>query len=69
MIELSGAAADGGIELLVRDKGDGVPTAELPRIFDKFYRGSNAGARPGSGLGLYMARSVVEVHGGSLTRR
>ena len=67
VIELSGAAEDGGIALLVRDKGDGVPGAELARVFDKFYRGSNAGARPGSGLGLYMARSVVEVHGGSLT--
>ena len=67
VIELSGAPADGGIALLVRDKGEGVPDAERARVFDKFYRGSNAGTRPGSGLGLYMARSVVEVHGGSLT--
>lgn len=67
VIDLSGGPADGGIALLVRDKGEGVPPAELERIFDKFYRGSNAGARPGSGLGLYMARSVVEIHGGSLT--
>lgn len=66
-IELSGLRDEGGIALLVRDKGDGVPDAELARVFDKFYRGSNAGKRPGSGLGLYMARSVVEVHGGSLT--
>ncbi|HAV37129.1 MAG TPA: sensor histidine kinase, partial [Massilia sp.] len=33
-------------------------------IFDKFYRGRNAQGLPGSGLGLYMARSIVEVHGG-----
>jgi signal transduction histidine kinase len=51
---------------LVRDNGDGVPTAELDRIFAKSYRGSNAGNCPGSGLGLYMARSVVEVHGGTV---
>ena len=47
-----------------------VPAARLPvlaRIFDKGYRGENAGGVAGSGLGLYMARSVVEVHGGSLT--
>ena len=67
VIELSGVREDGGIALLVRDKGDGVPDADLARVFDKFYRGSNAGNRPGCGLGLYMARSVVEVHGGSLT--
>ncbi|RJG21691.1 PAS domain-containing sensor histidine kinase [Massilia cavernae] len=69
VIELAGAQTADGIELLVRDHGPGVPTAETGRIFDRFYRGSNAGSRPGSGLGLYMARSVVDVHGGSLSVR
>jgi PAS domain S-box-containing protein len=55
-----------GVELALRDTGPGVPPADLPRIFDKGYRGSNAAGVPGSGLGLYMARSVVEVHGGTL---
>jgi PAS domain S-box-containing protein len=55
-----------GVELALRDSGPGVPAADLPRIFDKGYRGSNAAGLPGSGLGLYMARSVVEVHGGTL---
>ena len=66
VIELSGMAEAGGLAFLVRDMGDGVPDGDLARIFDKFYRGSNAGTRAGSGLGLYLARSVVEVHGGSL---
>jgi PAS domain S-box-containing protein len=66
VITLSGQMAAGGIELLVRDEGPGVTGQDLPRIFDKFYRGRNAAGLPGSGLGLYMARSVVEVHGGSL---
>lgn len=66
-IALSGRLEAGGIALLVRDLGSGVPEGELAHIFGKFARGSNAGSRPGSGLGLYMARSVVEVHGGSLT--
>ncbi|MGZ8287857.1 MAG: ATP-binding protein [Telluria sp.] len=69
LIELAGTEAHDGIELVVRDQGGGVPAAETSRIFDKFYRGSNAGSRPGSGLGLYMARSVVDVHGGSLSVR
>jgi PAS domain S-box-containing protein len=65
-IELSGRALDKGVELCVRDHGAGVPAADVARIFDKNYRGSNANGIPGSGLGLYMARSVLEVHGGTL---
>jgi PAS domain S-box-containing protein len=66
VITLAGRVAAGGIELLVRDQGPGVPADDAARIFDKFYRGSNAEGLPGSGLGLYMARSVIEVHGGTL---
>ena len=66
VIALVGRQAEDGIELLVRDQGGGVPDGEAEKIFDKFYRGSNAGALPGSGLGLYMARSVIDVHGGSV---
>jgi signal transduction histidine kinase len=68
-IALSGRRAAGGIELLVRDHGGGVPADDMAHIFAKSWRGSNAGARPGSGLGLYMARSVIEVHGGILSAR
>jgi PAS domain S-box-containing protein len=63
---LSAARADAGVELLVRDGGAGVPAAELETIFGKGQRGSNA-VGAGSGLGLYMARSVLEVHGGNIT--
>jgi PAS domain S-box-containing protein len=66
VIGLSGRIAAGGVELAVRNDGPGVALEDAPRIFDKFYRGSNASGLPGSGLGLYMARSVVEVHGGTL---
>ncbi|MFL6671802.1 MAG: ATP-binding protein [Massilia sp.] len=65
-ITLSGRVADGGIAFLVSDEGQGVSDDDAGRIFDKFYRGGNAAGLPGSGLGLYMARSVVEVHGGAL---
>lgn len=67
-IALSGRCADHGIELLVRDQGDGVPDTEIAAIFSKGARASNAVGK-GSGLGLYMARSVVEVHGGSISMR
>ncbi len=65
-ILLRGRLAASGIELAVRDHGAGVPLEEQARIFDKFFRGRNAEGLPGSGLGLYMARSIVEVHGGVL---
>ncbi|MES2318432.1 MAG: PAS domain-containing sensor histidine kinase [Pseudomonadota bacterium] len=67
-VAVCGRLADGGLELLVRDGGAGVPGAELETIFGKRSRGSNA-VGVGSGLGLYMARSVVEVHGGNLSVR
>jgi PAS domain S-box-containing protein len=67
-ITLSGQYADGGIELIVRDRGAGVPPGDLVRVFDKRYRGSNATGF-GSGLGLYMARSVIDVCGGHIFAR
>jgi signal transduction histidine kinase len=69
-IELLGKMAmEGGVEFLVRDHGRGIPEAELARVFDKSFRGGNAAGIPGSGLGLYMARSVVDVHGGTVSAR
>jgi signal transduction histidine kinase len=69
-IELIGKAAmEGGVELLVRDHGAGLPEAELVRVFDKSFRGGNAAGVPGSGLGLYMARSIADVHGGTVTAK
>src|SRR5690606_27832459 len=55
------------IEVRVRDTGIGIPPDELPRVFDRFYRGDAARARPGgTGLGLAIATLLVELHGGRL---
>jgi signal transduction histidine kinase len=56
------------IELRVTDSGIGVPKAEQPHLFTKFYRAANARkARPdGTGLGLFMARKVIVAQGGSI---
>ncbi len=56
------------VEVRVSDTGPGIPADELPRIFERFYRGTNTGeARAsGSGLGLAIARSIVEMHGGTI---
>ena len=55
-----------GGEVTVRDSGPGVPAAEAPFVFDRFYRGAGARGRGGSGLGLAIVRQVAEAHGGSV---
>jgi two-component system sensor histidine kinase MprB len=54
-------------ELSVRDHGPGIPAADRPHVFDRFYRGATARGRPGSGLGLAIVRQVAETHGGSIS--
>ena len=56
-----------GGEVAVRDHGPGVPGAEAPFVFDRFYRGDGARGRQGSGLGLAIVRQVAESHGGGVT--
>jgi signal transduction histidine kinase len=61
---------DGGTwaELSVRDRGIGIPAADLPYLFERFRRGSNVSGRfAGTGIGLSGAKQIVEQHGGSLT--
>jgi two-component system sensor histidine kinase MprB len=51
----------------VRDHGPGVDEADLPFVFDRFYRGTHSRGRQGSGLGLAIVRQVAEQHGGSVS--
>ena len=62
------AAADGGARIEVADSGVGIDPAELPRIFERFYRGNraNEARASGSGLGLAIVRSIVDMHHGSV---
>lgn len=57
--------AQGG-EVSVRDHGPGVAPEDAPRVFDRFWRASNARSLPGSGLGLSIVKQVAESHGGSV---
>lgn len=53
----------------VRDHGPGVDSADVPHIFDRFYRSLSAAGVPGSGLGLAIAKQAVEAHGGHIEVR
>ncbi len=61
------------VELTVADTGEGIPADDLPHIFDSFYRGERARTReryergPGAGLGLAIAKGIVEAHGGAIS--
>jgi len=56
------------VEITVRDTGVGIPPRDLPRIFERFYKVDRArGGQPGSGLGLSIARHLVELQGGTIT--
>jgi signal transduction histidine kinase len=56
-----------GLHLIVRDQGPGIPEADLPHVFDRFYRGAGADRRPtGTGMGLWIARGVLAAQGGQI---
>lgn len=60
--------ADGGVRVEVRDTGEGIPPADLPYIFERFYRADSARASDtgGAGIGLAVARRIVQDHGGEV---
>jgi two-component system sensor histidine kinase MprB len=66
--------AGGAVEVVVRDgvvtvrdHGQGIDEADLPHVFDRFYRAPSARGMPGSGLGLAIVRQVARAHGGEVT--
>jgi two-component system sensor histidine kinase BaeS len=59
----------GGVRIIVRDTGEGIPAEDLPYIFDRFWRGDRSRSHTGgagSGLGLAIARQLVQAHGGRI---
>jgi signal transduction histidine kinase len=66
-VTIGARRTDERIELVVDDAGPGLDPAELEAIFAPFRRGARQGARDGFGLGLAIARRIVERHGGRIT--
>jgi signal transduction histidine kinase len=68
-LRIEAAALDGeSVEIAVSDHGKGIAAADLPHVFERFYRGRDlAGSRiPGTGLGLALVKEIAEAHGGSV---
>ncbi len=63
----SSLTKDGMVETTIEDKGAGIPTSVLPNLFEKFYRSHRSRKQVGgTGLGLYLSKSIVDAHGGRI---
>lgn len=68
VVEVRAERSADGVRVTVRDSGDGIAPDDLPRVFEQFYRGEKSRSRAtgGAGLGLAIARGIVEAHGGRI---
>ena len=68
-IEITASSARDEIVVSVRDHGPGLPVGEETQVFEKFHRGQDEAAQSGFGLGLTIAKAIVEAHGGDIRAR
>jgi signal transduction histidine kinase len=66
-LRIRATAAAGRVQHMFADAGVGIPEEDLPRIFDRLYRGDRSRSKRGLGLGLSLVRAVVEAHGGEIS--
>jgi signal transduction histidine kinase len=66
-VEVRVTPSDGVVHISVSDRGPGIKSDDQRVIFEKFSRASGTGSKPGTGLGLFIARSITEAHGGTLS--
>ncbi len=68
-IEFKVSASDIGAEVSVKNSGQGIPARQLPNIFDRFYKADRSRGmdKSGTGLGLYIVKTIINLHGGRIT--
>ncbi len=65
-VEVAAETGGGTVAVTVSDRGIGIPPADIPLVFERFFRAGNVGTRPGTGIGLHLARQIVHMHGGTI---
>jgi len=66
-VYVRGWLEEGKVRVMVRDEGEGIPEEDIPRIFERLYRGDKSRSHRGLGLGLSLVRAVLKAHGGDIT--
>ncbi len=66
-VRITSWAEVGGLVVAVEDRGIGIPAADLDRLFERYFRGSNVSGIVGTGVGLNLVKMVVDLHGGYVT--
>jgi signal transduction histidine kinase len=67
IVRVGASIEKGQIAIVVADTGIGIPPHDLPRLFERYYRGSNVSGIVGTGVGLNLVKMVVDLHGGAIT--
>lgn len=65
-LDIEAVRADNAVRFSIRDTGTGIPSDELPRLFERFYKADRARRSEGTGLGLAIAKHIVQAHGGTI---
>jgi signal transduction histidine kinase len=66
-VRVSLTATDGQAVVTIQDRGIGIAAEDIPNLFDRYFRGANARDFVGTGIGLYLVRTVVLLHGGDIS--
>jgi two-component system OmpR family sensor kinase len=65
-VRIHASAAAGQIAVVIEDRGVGIPEKDIDRLFEQYFRGSNVSGIVGTGVGLYLVKTVIDLHGGDI---
>jgi two-component system OmpR family sensor kinase len=66
LIKISAMDDSGKTAVVIEDRGVGIPEKDMERLFERYFRGSNVSGMVGTGVGLYLVKTVVDLHGGEI---